>query len=123
MIAATLLENEARGLLVGQGARQATLRKICQLVEADPAVEAAGRPLAWISDRIPFCWRSTFVSIAPFSAGDVTNAVDRIERAVRNRFPGIRDIYLEADAFTSLLRSDTNSSTQVREGSLSELHF
>ncbi len=113
MIAATLLGNEARGLLVGEGARQATLRKICEPLEADPAVEAAGRPLPCISDRIPFCWRSTFVSIAPFSAGDVTNAVDRIERAVRSRFPRIRDIYLEADAFTSVLRSDTNSSTQA----------
>jgi divalent metal cation (Fe/Co/Zn/Cd) transporter len=113
MIAAALLGNEARGLLVGEGARQATLRKICERVEADPAGEAAGRPLPCISDRIPFCWRSTFVSIAPFSAGDVTNAVDRIERAVRSRFPRIRDIYLEADAVTSVLRSDTNSSTQA----------
>jgi len=113
MIAAALLGNEARGLLVGEGARQATLRKICEPLEADPAGEAAGRPLPCISDRIPFCWRSTFVSIAPFSAGDVTNAVDRIVRAVRSRFPRIRDIYLEADAVTSVLRSDTNSSTQA----------
>jgi divalent metal cation (Fe/Co/Zn/Cd) transporter len=113
MIAAALLGNEARGLLVGEGTRQATLRKICEPLEADPAGEAAGRPLPCISDRIPFCWRSTFVSIAPFSAGDVTNAVDRIERAVRSRFPRIRDIYLEADAVTSVLRSDTNSSTQA----------
>jgi hypothetical protein len=113
MIAAALLGNEARGLLVGEGARQATLRKICERVEADPAVEAAGRPLPCISDRIPFCWRSSFFSIAPFSAGDVTNAVERIERAVRSRFPRIRDIYLLTDAFTSVLRSDTNSSTQA----------
>ena len=113
MIAAALVGNEARGLLVGEGARQATLRKICERVEGDPAVEAAGRPLPCISDRIPFCWRSTFVSIAPFSEGDVTNAVYRIERAVRSRFPRIRDIYLQAGAFTSVLRSDTNSSTQA----------
>jgi hypothetical protein len=33
MIAAALLGNEARGLLVGEGARQATLRKICERVE------------------------------------------------------------------------------------------
>jgi cation diffusion facilitator family transporter len=121
MIAAALLGNEARGLLVGEGARQATLRKICGLVEADSAVEAAERPLTMYlgSETVLLALDVRFHR--NLSAGDVTNVVDRIEREVRSRSPRIRHIYLEADALTSVLRSDTNASTPNREGSLSQL--
>jgi hypothetical protein len=45
VISAVLLANEGKGLLIGEGARPATLKTIRQMVEAGPAVEAAGRPL------------------------------------------------------------------------------
>jgi cation diffusion facilitator family transporter len=45
VLAAVLLANEARGLLIGEGVRPATLKTIRHMVESDPAVEAAGRPL------------------------------------------------------------------------------
>jgi hypothetical protein len=95
MIAAALLGNEARGLLVGEGARQATLRKICERVEADPAVEAAG--LRYHVSRTGYRFAGARRSFPSHPS----------------RFPRIRDIYLQADAFTSVLRSDTNSSTQA----------
>ncbi len=105
MIAAALLGNEVRGLLVGEGARQSTLRKICELVEADPGVEAAGRPLTMYLGPETVLLALDVRFHRNLSAGDVTNVVDRIERTVRSRFPRIRHIYLEADALTSVFRS------------------
>lgn len=120
MIAAALLGNEARGLLVGEGARQSTLRKICELVEADPGVEAAGRPLTMYlgPDTVLLALDVRFHR--NLSAGDVSNVVDRIERAVRSRFPRIRHIYLEADSLTSVFRSETDAA--AAEGGLRQLH-
>ena len=122
MIAAALLGNEARGLLVGEGARQSTLREICELVEADPGVEAAGRPLTMYLGPETVLLALDVRFHRNLSAGDVTNVVDRIERTVRSRFPRIRHIYLEADALTSVFRSETNASTPNGDGSVTQLH-
>jgi hypothetical protein len=92
-------------------------------LQADPAVEAAGRPLTMYlgPDTVLLALDVRFHRT--ISAGDVTNAVDRIERAVRSRFPRIRHIYLEADALASVFRSDADSSTTIHEGSARELHL
>jgi hypothetical protein len=94
-----------------------------ELAEGDPAVEAAGHPLTVYlgPDTVLLALDVRFHR--NLLAGDVTNAVDRIDRAVSSRFPRIRHIDLEADALTSVFRSDANSSTLDREVSLRELHF
>ena len=98
MIAAALLGKEARGLLAGEGARMSTLRQICELVDTDPAVEAAGCPLTMYFGPHPVLLALDVRFDRTLSAGDIANAVDRIARAVRSRFPRIRHIYLEAGA-------------------------
>jgi hypothetical protein len=109
--------------LLVEGARKSTLRKICELVEADPAVEAAGRPLTMYlgPDTVLLALDVRFQRT--LWASDLTSAVDRIERDVRSSFPRIRHIYLETDALASVFRSDADSSTTIHEGSARKLHW
>jgi divalent metal cation (Fe/Co/Zn/Cd) transporter len=53
------------------------------------------------------------------SAGEVTEAVDRIERAIRSKYPPIGHIYIEPEAITQTSRGNHDVPAQAAGASAS----
>lgn len=97
---AVLLAYESKGLLVGEGADPAVLRQIRHLAEADPAVERIRSPLTmhFGPDTVLLTMDVQFRQ--GLSGIEVEQAVDRMEKSIRDSHPSIRRIFIEAESIT-----------------------
>lgn len=93
---AVLLIRESRGLLIGEGIRASTAREVQAIARRQPAVQAVGQPLSMYIGRREVLL-TLDVQFRPDTPGDdIVSTVRTIEAAVRQRFPVIRRIYIEA---------------------------
>jgi cation diffusion facilitator family transporter len=93
---AILLIRESRGLLVGEGIGPNTAREIRRIALADARVDGVGRPLSMYigPDEVLL---TIDVRFKPAIGGhDVAEAVRSIETGIRQAYPKIRRIYIEA---------------------------
>ncbi|MGE5649702.1 MAG: cation diffusion facilitator family transporter [Bacillota bacterium] len=93
---AVLLIHESRSLLVGEGVDLDMAREIRRMAQSDPAVASVAHPLTMYfgPDEVLLTLDVKFRN--GVSGGDIAIAVNRIERAIRERFRSIKRIYIEA---------------------------
>lgn len=109
---AVLLIVECKALLVGEGADRETLRDIRRMAGGDPAVEAVGLPLTMYFG--PHNALLTMnVQFRPGVDGEAMQAaIRRIESAIQECYPDIRQIYLEAGLLRVSQSASLPSSSQ-----------
>jgi cation diffusion facilitator family transporter len=103
-VTAVVLLREGKALVLGESADQPMLRGISELVAEEEAVLEARGPLT-----MHFGPREVLLAMdlrfqEQLEASAVVRAVDRIEASIREQYPEITRIYIEADA----LRNDGN---------------
>jgi cation diffusion facilitator family transporter len=105
MAVAAFLIIESKALLVGEGANLAVLRHIRRLTQAQDGVDLAGYPLTMYfgPENVLLTMKVRFHQ--SLSRDQIEQTIDAIEAAVRQRFPFIHHIYLEADAIRSNTRN------------------
>lgn len=93
---AVLLIRESRGLLVGEGIKPETARSIRDLVQREPAVRRVGPVLSMYigAEEALIALDVGFDGATP--ASEVADTIRRIEQRVRERYPKLRRIYIEA---------------------------
>ncbi|HEY7316031.1 MAG TPA: cation diffusion facilitator family transporter [Candidatus Binatia bacterium] len=107
---AVLLAYETKGLLVGEGADPKTLREIRGLAESNPRVERVNRALTMYFGPHTVLLAMDLQFRKDLTGTDLAQTVDRLEEAIRKRFPDVQHIFIESDSLpSSYHRKEANS--------------
>ena len=106
---AVFLAYESRSLLVGESAYPEVVQGIHRLAEKDEGVRQVRRP--WTMHLGPReLLLAMEIDFSPdLSAADVTAAVDRLESQIRQNYPQVKHIFIEAESLSGRRRSEVAS--------------
>ena len=93
---ALFIAYESKGLLVGEGADPEILQSIKAVAESDPAVQAAERSLTMHFGPHVVLLTMHIQFRGGLSGAELESAVNRLEAAVRNKYPEIKHVFIEA---------------------------
>ncbi len=113
---AVLLIIESKALLVGEGADLATLRTIRSLAQEQNGVEVAGYPLTMYFGPRSILLTMNIRFAEALGRDEIQTCIDRIEAALRGRYPRIHHIYIEAENLgsgTRNSRTDRNDALEL----------
>lgn len=103
-VVAVLLVTESKALLVGEGADLSTLRAIRELTQKQEGVALAGYPLTMYFGPGSILLTMNIEFKRSMSGDAIQECIDRIEASVRQCFPKIKHIYLEAESLKASVR-------------------
>ncbi len=114
---AVALVRESRGLLIGEGVRPETARAIRSIALEQPKVRDVGRVLSMYigPDDVLVTMDLDFEDGT--TAVDAAAAIAAVERQVRERYPMIKRLFIEAGAAPARQRWSRPDSTQAPAGS------
>lgn len=103
---ALFLVYESKGLLIGEGANAETLEAIEKLAEAQEGVKDVINPLTMHFGPYTVLLTVDIEFDERLSASEVEEAVDRLEKSIRAKYPEIKHIYIEAGAVSSHIKQN-----------------
>jgi cation diffusion facilitator family transporter len=109
---AVALVRESRGLLIGEGIRPETARAIRSIALAQPKVRDVGRILSMYVGPDDVLVTMDLDFDEGTAATDAAAAIAATERQVRERYPMIKRLFIEAGAAPPQLRWNRPDSTQ-----------
>ena len=99
-VVAGFLAYESKGLLIGEGVDQETLKSIRKIAREDPAVVKVRKALTMHFGPHDVLLTLDIQFQEKLTASEISAAVDHLEKKIRDRHPEIKHIFIEAKSLT-----------------------
>jgi divalent metal cation (Fe/Co/Zn/Cd) transporter len=90
-----VLARESRSLLMGETAGKNTLNEIIKIAQSDPAVVRVKRHFSMYMAPEEVVLQLITVFKGDLTTHQITDAIERIQKKIREKFPRIKQIFIE----------------------------